>query len=90
MPKVVVKFFQDFRELTGISSVEMNIDQPISLSGLLNILFEHYQKLKPVLEDFEKKSSAIILVNGRTPIDVFSVLIKGGEEIVILPMMEGG
>ncbi|MCS7098475.1 MAG: MoaD/ThiS family protein [Candidatus Methanomethyliaceae archaeon] len=90
MPKIVVKFFQDFRELTGVSSMEMNVDQPMSLLTLLNILSEHYQKLKPVLEDFERKGSAIILVNGRTPIDASSALIKGGEEIAILPMMEGG
>lgn len=88
MPKVIVKFFQDLRELTGTSSAEVEIENPLEFSSFLKVLSERYQKLKPILEDFKDKGSAIILVNGRTPISEY--LIKGGEEIAILPMVEGG
>lgn len=88
MPKVTVKFFQDFRELMGTSSIEMEIEKPLEFSAFIKLLSERYQKLKPVLEDFEDKGSAIVLINGRTPIS--NSLIKGGEEIDILPMVEGG
>lgn len=88
MPRVVVKLFQDFRELLGASSIEMEIENPLEFSSFLRLLSERYQKLKPILEDFENKGSAIILVDGRTPFSNY--LIKGGEEIAILPMAEGG
>lgn len=88
MPKVTVKLFQDFRELMGTSSVEMEIENPLEFSSFLKLLYERHQKLKPILEDFESKGSAIVLVNGRAPIS--NPLIKGGEEIAILPMAEGG
>ncbi|MDH5806185.1 MAG: MoaD/ThiS family protein [Candidatus Methanomethylicaceae archaeon] len=88
MPKVIVKFFQDFRELIGTSVAEIEIENPLEFSNFLKLLSERYQKLKPILEDFENKGSAIILINGRTPFS--NSLIKGGEEIAILPMVEGG
>ncbi len=91
MPKVTVKFFQDIRELVGTSSTEIEIDNPKFLKDILNEISNKYQKLKDILKNIEEdNSSVIILVDGRMPTTLSSIIVKGGEEISILPIVEGG
>lgn len=91
MGKVTVKFYQDMREATGVASTEIEIEGPTPLSFFLNKLTERYEKLKPILKNLQTpKAAAIILVNGRAPIPISAAVLNGGEEISILPMVEGG
>jgi MoaD family protein len=91
MPKVTIKFFQDIRELAGTSSTEIEIDSPKFLKDILNEISNKYQKLRDVFKNIEGENrSVIILVNGRMPTPLSSTIIKGGEEISILPVVEGG
>ncbi|MGC8937233.1 MAG: MoaD/ThiS family protein [Candidatus Methanomethylicaceae archaeon] len=91
MQKVTVKFYQDIREAVGVSSVDIEIDKPTPLPFFLNGLAERFEKLKPILSNLQtERATAIVLVNGRAPIPISSAVLVGGEEISILPMVEGG
>lgn len=91
MEKVTVKFYQDIREAAGVASVDIDIEGPTPLPLFLNVLSTRFEKLRPLLGNLQTdKAAAIILVNGRAPIPISSTVLTGGEEISILPMVEGG
>ncbi len=91
MEKVTVKFYQDIRDAAGVSSVDIEIEGPTPLTLFLNILAGRFEKLKPLLTNLQtERAAAIVLVNGRAPVPISSAVLVGGEEISILPMVEGG
>ncbi|MDH5811198.1 MAG: MoaD/ThiS family protein [Candidatus Methanomethylicaceae archaeon] len=91
MGKVTVKFYQDVRDAAGVPSVEVETEGPTPLTLFLNNLAERFEKLKPMLANLQtERAAVIVLVNGRAPIPPSSAVLVGGEEISILPMVEGG
>jgi molybdopterin converting factor small subunit len=91
MGKVTVKFYQDIRDAAGVPSVEIEIEGPTPLTFFLENLSGRFERLKPLLASLQtERAAAIVLVNGRAPIPISSAVLVGGEEISILPMVEGG
>ncbi|MCX8181931.1 MAG: MoaD/ThiS family protein [Candidatus Methanomethyliaceae archaeon] len=91
MGKVSVKFYQDIRDAAGTSLAELEIEGPTPLPLFLKKLVGRFEKLKPLLENLQtEKAAVIVLVNGRAPIPISSEVLMGGEEISILPMVDGG
>lgn len=91
MVKVTVKFYQDIRDAAGVPSTELEIEGPTPLPSFLRTLAERFEKLKPLLANLQtERAAAIVLVNGRAPVPISSAVLVGGEEISVLPMVEGG
>ncbi|MDI6892933.1 MAG: MoaD/ThiS family protein [Actinomycetota bacterium] len=91
---VTVKFFANFREVTGQAQVTMpNVS---SVRGLLDELVREFgQRLSDLLYDpqtGELRDTVIILVNGRaiTLMEGLGTWLEDGDTVAIFPPVSGG
>lgn len=80
---VKILFFAKARELVGKSESILNLDETILYENLLNIIVETYS-----LQDIKK--NIILAVNAEYREVSETILLKGGDEIAIIPPISGG
>ena len=91
---IVVKFFANFREATGLGQIEVPIVKDIA--SLLNVLVERFgsELAEQLYEQGTKKllDTVNIFVNGRSmnSLEGLATLLKNGDVIAIFPPVSGG
>lgn len=79
--KINVKFFALGKELIGVSEIEMEFPETLTVQTLIERLKQDYEK-------FKELSSFRVAVNMEFS-DVSAVL-KDGDEVAIIPPVSGG
>ena len=80
--KVQVQFFSRLRDLAGTSAMELEVPERGSAGDLLEILYAR----TPALRDWDKS----ILVAAGLEFVERDYLLKTGDEISIMPPVQGG
>jgi molybdopterin converting factor subunit 1 len=80
--KVHVQFFSRLRELAGVAEIDLEIPEATKVAELLAILYSR----APALRDWDKSILVAVGVEfvGR------DYLLKEGDEISIMPPVQGG
>jgi MoaD family protein len=80
--QVTVKFFSYLRQITGMDQISIDLADGAMVSELLNSLSEKYNSLAL------KNKQISIMVNHKI---VFPhTILKEGDQVLLLPIMEGG
>ncbi|KYH42565.1 MAG: molybdopterin converting factor [Candidatus Bathyarchaeota archaeon B26-1] len=92
---VKVRLLGVFRKALGKESLQVKVERPLSAIHLILKVAEFSPELKRVLIDPElgdPRPNALILINGReiSALDGLETLIKGGDEVVLIPVTHGG
>ena len=92
---VKVRLLGVFRKALGEESLQVKVERPLSAIHLILKVAEFSPELKRVLIDPElgdPRPNALILINGReiSALDGLETLIKGGDEVVLIPVTHGG
>lgn len=89
---IKVRFFASIREKVGKSIIEINLDQPISLSQLFSLLADYHQEFEHLSKKVLKKISIpyLLILNGSQITDLTNTQIPPGSELAILPPVSGG
>ena len=80
--KVLVQFFSRLRDLAGQAEVEMEIPEGATAANLLETLYER----TPALRDWDKS----ILVASGVEFVGRDYVLKSGDEISVMPPVQGG
>ena len=92
--KVEVKFFTRLREITGKKVEKIQLQESITINGLIRLLGKRYgENFREYIYDKEKVQDYLsILVNGKNINKLFGLETKlhEGDLIVILPPVGGG
>jgi molybdopterin converting factor subunit 1 len=80
--KAHVQFFSRLRELAGVSEVELEIPETTAVAELLEILYSR----TPALREWDKS----ILVAAGVEFVGRDYVVKEGDEISIMPPVQGG
>jgi molybdopterin converting factor small subunit len=80
--KLHVQFFSRLRELAGVSEMELEVPEGTRVSELLELLYSH----TPALRDWDKS----ILVAAGVEFVGRDYVVKPGEQISIMPPVQGG
>ncbi len=92
--RICLKTFADFREITGIREKQLDLDEGLTVAGLLQILVHTFPRLQQAL--FDKSGSLrefiILFVNGRTIdfLDKLDTRLKEGDVVALFPPVAGG
>ncbi|GAB6189474.1 MoaD/ThiS family protein [Marinitoga arctica] len=92
--KIKVKFFATLRLYLKVDSVDIELDNPITVNELINLLVDKFNdfKIREYLVDGEKiKVGTMILINGKNIIHIngLNTLVEEGI-ISIFPPAGGG
>lgn len=92
---VKVRLLGVFRKALGKESLQVKVERPLSAIHLILKVAEFSPELKRVLIDPElgdPRPNSLILINGReiSALDGLETLIKGGDEVVLIPVTHGG
>ena len=79
---VRVQFFSHLRDLAGAAECDANVPEGASVSGLLEVLYARYPKLR------EWDNS--ILVGAGVEFVERDYPLKDGDEIAVMPPVQGG
>ena len=79
---VRVQFFSHLRDVTGASESEVHVAEGASVADLLTVLFGEHPKLR----DWE---SSILVGVGVDFVDR-DYLLKEGDEVAVMPPVQGG
>ena len=80
--KVRVQFFSRLRDLAGTAAVDLEVPEGTTAAGLLETVYARF----PALRDWDK---SILLASGVEFVERDYVL-KSGEDISIMPPVQGG
>lgn len=80
--KLHVQFFSRLRELAGVSEMELEVTQGTRISELLQLLYSR----TPALREWDK---SILVAAGIEFVDR-DYVVKPGDEISIMPPVQGG
>ncbi|KLO24456.1 molybdopterin converting factor [Marinitoga sp. 1197] len=92
--KVEIKFFATLRLYLGVASLTLNLDKPIIVDELINILVEKFndKKVREYLVEGKKiKTGTMILINGKNILHIngLNTVVEEGM-ISIFPPAGGG
>jgi len=92
---VKVRLLGVFRKALGKESLHVKVERPSPVIHLILKVAEFSPELKRVLIDPElgdPRPNALILINGReiSALDGLETLIRGGDEVVLIPVTHGG
>lgn len=77
-----VQFFSHLRDVTGASDFDAHVPEGASVADLLNVLYGQYPKLC-------EWDSSILIGAGVEFVDR-DYLLKEGDEIAVMPPVQGG
>lgn len=80
--KVRVQFFAHLKDAVGLSSLEADLEEGASVSGLLENLYERH----PRLRDWDKS----LLIGAGVEFVERDYVLQRDEEIAIMPPVQGG
>jgi molybdopterin synthase sulfur carrier subunit len=80
--KVRVQFFSRLRDLVGASEIELDLPERTTAADLLEIVYAR----TPALREWDK---SILIASGLEFVERTSV-VKAGEEISLMPPVQGG
>jgi molybdopterin converting factor small subunit len=80
--KVQVQFFSRLRELAGVSELELDVAEGTRAADLLEILYSR----TPALRNWDKS----ILVAAGVEFVERAYVLKAGEQISVMPPVQGG
>lgn len=86
--KITVKYFLDFKKISGHSQEELFFkNDEINVQDVFKVLNHKYQ-----LEFKKIVSKGIIMVNNRSinQLKKENALLQDGDELIIMPMISGG
>lgn len=78
--KVTVKFFARCREIVGEKQKEVEIEDDMTLQGIINLLIREYPELQ--------KQKIIVSLNHKYTHP--EVILKDNDEIAVFPPVSGG
>jgi MoaD family protein len=92
---ITVKFLGSFRNFSKKDKITLEINGHIMLKEIFKELVRKLPKLEKVLIDPElddPRPNALILVNGKeiSVLKGLETLLKGGDEILLIPIIHGG
>ena len=80
--KVPVQFFSHLRDVAGVSESDADVPEGATVANLLTVLYGRHPKLR----DWDKS----ILVGAGVEFVGRDYLLKAGDEIAIMPPVQGG
>jgi MoaD family protein len=86
--KITVKYFLDFKKISGHSQEELFFkNEEVKVQDVFKVLNHKYQ-----LEFKKIVSAGIIMVNNRSinQLKKENTLLQDGDELIIMPMISGG
>lgn len=83
-PVTKILFFASFRELTGLSTITIHLQQPTAVSSLLQQLYAEYPQVKAQLAGRE----FLFAVNQQ--LATVTTIVAPGDELAIFPFVTGG
>jgi len=92
---VKVSFYATLRDAVGARTVDLAVEEPISVRGLVAAMVERFPALRPVLLDPEGElsRSVHVFVNGRgagfLP-DGLATRVSAADAIDVFPAVAGG
>jgi molybdopterin synthase sulfur carrier subunit len=92
--RIILRYFADYREITGLKEMLIDVRENQTIGGLLRIMVNKYPALKPeIFEDQEElKESVTILVNGRSIefLERMKTRLQEGDMVTLFPPVAGG
>ena len=92
--KVILKTFADYRDITGITEKQFDIEEGLTMDGLLNMLTDTYPGLRPAMfkDSGRLREFIILMVNGRNIefLDKMNTRLGEGDVIALFPPVAGG
>ena len=87
--KVRVKYLMWLRDLVGVDGEEINLDRPMPVIELIDIIAKRHPKLKKHIDRvFSSDNPIIVLVNGTGAAPRRS--LRDGDEVLFIPSVSGG
>lgn len=86
--KIKVKYFLDFKKISGHSDEEFFFkNNEVSVKDLFKVLYDKYQ-----IEYEEIAAKGIIMVNNRSinQLKKENTMLNDGDKLIIMPMISGG
>ncbi|MFA4915211.1 MAG: MoaD/ThiS family protein [Syntrophales bacterium] len=80
--QVTVKFFAFFRQITGVDHLSVVLAEGATIAELLNLLSRKFDNLS-----FESERP-VIMVNHTNALP--QTILKEGDNVLLLPVLEGG
>lgn len=91
---VILRTFADYREITGIKEVRLNLEDGEIMGGLLDILCGKYPSLRKAMfnELGGLRDFVILMVNGRNIefLEKMNTRLSEGDVIALFPPVAGG
>ena len=92
---ITVKFIGALRHVSGADELALDCKWCVSIRELINELIKELPELKRSLIDQQledPRPNALILVNGMeiSVLNGLETKLKGGDEIVLVPVVHGG
>lgn len=93
--EVAVKFVGVLRSASGRSKLTFNLKDAIRVRGVVEIIIKELPELERLLIDPElgdAELNTLTLLNGReiSVLNGLETVLKGGDEIVFIPVSHGG
>ncbi len=92
--KITLKTFADYREITRIREIELDLDEGLTMGALLEKLTRTYPRLRHAMFDGSDRlrDYIILLVNGRNIdfLDKMNTHLKEGDVVALFPPVAGG
>ncbi len=92
---LTIKFVGALRNLSGKTSLTLNIQEGASVKSVVEVLSEQFPALKHTFSDSDlndSRSNSLVLVNG-VEISVlagYETKVSDGDEVVFVPVVHGG
>lgn len=90
--KINVLYFASVREALGKSKEEVEVEEGISIKGILEILMRKNEKAKDLLS-FENLTKRIFIAYNARIIskeEIENIILKEGDTIAVMPIISGG
>ncbi len=92
--RIVLRCFADYREIISTREMLIDLKEGQTIGGLLGTITSKYPALRQQIfeETGELKKFVTVLVAGRNIdfLDSMNTRLKEGDEVALLPSMEGG
>ncbi len=86
--KIKVKYFLDFKKITGHSKEELFFkNNKVNVKDVFKVLYDKYQ-----IEYKKTMTRSIIMINNRSinQLKKENTALKDGDVLIIMPMISGG